>query len=97
MSSSTILNYTLLIIIIIFFITLIRIVTKDTSHLSNPSTLQTWVSILHYSCIIITILIICKIFMIGLSQIMPIYIVAYLLFLIMYMYGMYKVAGYIVW
>lgn len=94
---SLILNYSFIIITIITFITLIRILTMDTSRLPELSTLTTWISVLHYSCMIITVIILSKILMIGMSQEIIPYIITYILFIIGYIYGLFKVASYIAW
>ena len=91
-----VLNYAFVIIIVIILITLIRILTMNTSHHPILSTLTTWVAILHYSCIIITIIMSVKLLMIGISrEIMP-YFIAYISFLLAYMYSIYAIARYIV-
>jgi len=96
-TTSLILNYSFMTIIIIVFVTLIRILTIDTSSNKNRlSSMHTWVAILHYSCIIITIIMSVKLLMIGISrEIMP-YFIAYISFLLAYMYSIYAIARYIV-
>ena len=97
MISSPVLNYTLMIILVIFFITLIRILTNGTDQLPRPSQLQTWATMLHYSCILVTMIIIYKLCVVGLFQEIVPYIITYILFIMMYIYGLYNVARFIVW
>ncbi len=94
---SLILDCIPIIIIFIYSIILLRILTNDTSHITNPSTLATWTTVSHYFCIIMTIIIVGKFAMIGVShEIIPL-IVLYILFIFSYVCSMYKIASYIAW
>lgn len=92
-----ILNYAFMIILVIFVMTIMRMLTYNSAQVPELSTIKMWAMILNCSCVILTIIIISKFCIVGLSQEVLPYILAYVLFIAIYWYSLFTVARFIVW
>jgi len=97
MKPSLILYYILIISIIIFLVSSLRILSYDMSQIPKSNFITTWIPILQYSFTVLTITIIIKMLMIGINQDIIPYIIMYVSFLILYMCTLHKIIKLIVW